>query len=81
MFPPYRGAGEAGGGLEQAGAGVFLATPSPFLPPRNTPIFFEWCFGNISKCSSNILHTVSAFPWEWLSVQRRYLLPIQLNCY
>lgn len=46
VFPPYRGAGETGGGLEQAGAGIFLATPSPFLPPRNAPIFFEWCFGN-----------------------------------
>lgn len=57
------------------------APPPPCSHPPHAPIFFEWCFGNISKRSGNILHTVSAFPREWLSVRRRYLLPIQLNCY
>ncbi|KAJ8776430.1 hypothetical protein J1605_015453 [Eschrichtius robustus] len=46
--------------------------PLPLLPPStppNSPSLFEWCFGNISKRFGNILHTLSPFPRERLSVR------------
>lgn len=59
MFLPA----EVLGRLEQVSSG------SPLLPPPHAPSLFEWCFGNISKRFSNILHTLFSFPRERLSVR------------
>ena len=79
-FLPAEALGRLEGAWSKPEQGFPRAPPPPCSHPR-APICFEWCFGDISRHSGNILHTVSAFPWEWLSVRRRHLLPIQLNCY
>lgn len=80
---PNASPAEVLGRLERPGAGgstCLQVTSSSSLLPAHARASRSGVL-EIFPGASAIPCPLSPFPWEWLSVRGRYLLPIQLNCY